>query len=58
MVGVCPKLNLHWKKAFFTQKKVKVGNKDSAQKVLKKFFYFTDTNVYNNSVLLFHFFRI
>ena len=30
----------------------------SAQKVHKTFFYFEDVNIYNNLVLLFHFFGI
>ena len=33
-------------------------NWDSEQTVHKKFFYFTNINVYNNLVLLFYFFDI
>ena len=63
IVGVCPKhLIFTWKKHFSQGKKLKISNIQRAQRVYKKgnknFFYFTDTNVYKNSIMLFHFFVI
>ena len=53
------------KESFFTEKRLKTSNKQytkTAQKVYKKghksFLHFTDTEVYKNSILLFHFFVI
>ena len=50
----------YFKEAFFTEKRFRTSNWQSAQKVHKKrhekFFHFTDTNVCKNSISLFHFF--
>ena len=61
IVGVCPTtFCFDLKVAIFTEKRFQINNKQRAQKAhkkgQKKFFHFTDTNVYTNSVLLFHFF--
>ena len=50
------------KEVFFTEKRLKIINRQNAQKCTKKrhkkFFHFTDTNVYKNLILMFHFFVI
>ena len=55
-------LYFYWKEIFFTEKRTEISEEDSAQKIDKKvhknLFYFTDINVFNNSVLLFYFFGI
>ena len=54
-------LYFYWKEIFFTEKRTEISDEDSAQKidkVHKNLFYFTDINVFNNSVLLFYFFGI
>ena len=38
------------------EKKFKISNKQSAQKVPKEFFHLTDTNVYRNSIFCYSFF--
>ena len=54
IVGVCPKhFILTWKKHFHREK---VQDTDKVyKKGHKKFFHFTYSNVYKNSILLFHF---
>ena len=56
------KMQKRLEKAFFTEKRFKVSNRQNAQKVLKRcakkgtfFFHFTDAEIYENSILLFYF---